>query len=298
MELKIEHRAIQTNGVELHTVYAGPENGNIVVLLHGFPEYWRGFRRQIEYLAGAGFRVIVPDQRGYNLSGKPGKISDYDIDLLAGDIVGIIDSLPKQKICLVGHDWGGVVAWWIALKFPDRLKNLTVLNAPHPVVMSRALKASWSQILKSWYVVFFQIPFVPEWLARCGNFAFLVRSLKGSSRRGTFSDEDMAHYREAWRRPGALRSMIHWYRASLKKSMETVEKTRIGIPTLVIWGEQDTFLGKELAAKSAALCERARITFLPEATHWLQHEEPDKVNALLRDFLKDDSPEEYLAEKS
>lgn len=283
--MNLEHSIIPTNGIELHTVQAGPLGGKVVILLHGFPEFWYGWKRQIEGLAEAGFRVIAPDQRGYNLSSKPAKIADYDIDLLAKDIVGLIDSLGQQKVYLVGHDWGGAVAWWMALKYPDRLEKLAILNCPHPVVIFNAFKSSWKQLFKSWYIFFFQLPLLPEWITGLGNFAFMAKSFQQSSRALTFSNEDIEKYREAWKKPRAWHSMINWYRAAARKSMKAVEGIRISVPTLIIWGEKDAFLGCELATQSAKRCDNARVTLVPGASHWVQHEEPEQINSLLKEFF-------------
>ena len=215
-ELTPRHRTIATNGVHLHVVEAGPESGPLLILLHGFPEFWYGWRRQIEPLAAAGFHVLVPDQRGYNLSDKPESISAYNIDTLARDIVGLIDEAGAAKAYVVGHDWGGAVGWWLGVKHPERLEKLALLNIPHPVVMKQTVRKDPVQRKKSSYIFFFQLPWLPERSFRKNNFARGVQSLQGSSRPGTFSDADLALYREAWSQPGEVRSMIHWYRASLR----------------------------------------------------------------------------------
>ncbi len=154
---------ITANGIKLHVQTDGPENGTSVVLLHGFPEFWYGWRRQIPALVEAGFRVIVPDQRGYNLSDKPKGVAAYDVDVLARDVIGLLDHFGIQKARLVGHDWGAVVAWTVALQHPDRLEKLAILNVPHPDVMTRFVLGNPAQRKKSWYVFFFQLPFV-EWI--------------------------------------------------------------------------------------------------------------------------------------
>ena len=153
--MELEHSYIQTNSIRLHVVQAGPKSGIPVVLLHGFPEFWYGWRKQIPALVEAGCRVIVPDQRGYNLSDKPKYVKDYDVYTLAEDILGLINALEYEKVNLVGHDWGAVVAWVLANKYPERLRKLGIMNVPHPAVMRRFLLRDFEQMRRSWYVYFF-----------------------------------------------------------------------------------------------------------------------------------------------
>jgi pimeloyl-ACP methyl ester carboxylesterase len=205
---------VEAAGVRLHVVEAGPASGSPVVFLHGFPEFHYGWRHQIDALAAAGCRVLAPDQRGYNLSDKPRGLAAYSLDALAADVVAALDALGCAKTFVVGHDWGGVVAWWLALTRPDRVAGLVAINAPHPVVMRRALRRDRAQRRRSRYILFFQLPWLPEWRLRRNDFAGLARALTATSRRGTFSPEDLARYREAWRQPGALTAMLNWYRAA------------------------------------------------------------------------------------
>jgi pimeloyl-ACP methyl ester carboxylesterase len=280
------HATIHTNGINLHVVQAGPENGPLVILLHGFPEYWRGWAKQIGPLADAGLRVWVPDQRGYNLSDKPKGLSAYRIDTLAKDVLGLIEASGGEKACLAGHDWGAAVAWWTALRYPEKLRRLAILNVPHPAVMMRRLWANPAQLRKSWYIFFFQMPLLPEALIRRDNWAFAVRSLKGSSRRGTFNDEDIQLYRQAWGQKDAISSMLNWYRAVVQRPPKTPGGLRIRVPTLMLWGVQDLFLGRELAQPSLDLCDEGKLVFFEQATHWVQHEEAKKVNDLLIEFFE------------
>ena len=283
--MALEHRFIDTNGVRLHVVEAGPEDGPLLILLHGFPEFWYGWRRQIGPLAAAGYRVQVPDQRGYNLSGKPRRVASYNLDRLAGDVLGLIDEAGVATARVVGHDWGGVVGWWLGIRHPQRLERLALLNIPHPQVMERALWHSSVQRRKSHYVFFFQLPWLPERLFSRNDFAYAEKSLRSSSRPGTFSDEDIARYKEAWSQPRAVRSMIHWYRAALRARPRRPKSARVTVPALLIWGTQDRFLGQEMANASITLCDQGRLELIPEATHWVQLEEPARVNRLLLDFL-------------
>jgi pimeloyl-ACP methyl ester carboxylesterase len=277
-------RFVHANGIRLHVVEAGPRDGSPVVLLHGFPELWYGWRGQIGPLAEAGFRVIVPDQRGYNRSAKPREVGAYGIGTLAADVVGLLDACGLARASIVGHDWGAVVAWWLSLAHAQRVSRLGVLNVPHPAVMRRHLLSSPRQMARSWYVFFFQLPSLPErFLARDG-FANLARAVR-SGRRGTCTDADLAVYREAWAQPGALTGMVNWYRAALRSAGQRLPRLRVGVETLVLWGARDRFLGREMAAPSAALCDRGRLELFEQATHWLQHDEKDAVNDRLVRFL-------------
>lgn len=276
--------AAMVNGVDLHFVEAGPPDGPPVVLLHGFPECWIGWRRQIPALAAAGFRVIAPDQRGYHRSGKPAGVGAYDLDLLAGDVLALADALRLDPLQVVGHDWGASVAWWMATTRPQRLRRMAVLSAPHPVLWRRAMRHNPRQRRKSWYVRALALPGLPERLLRAGDFRGLARSLVDSSRPGTFSEADLAAYRRAWAQPGALTAMINWYRALLRKRLPAALPP-IDIETLMIWGLEDSFGDRAVAEESIALCRHGRAEYLAGASHWVQHEEPARVNELLLAFL-------------
>ena len=283
---ELEHTFINTNGVRLHVVQAGPVDGPPVILLHGFPEFWYGWSKQIPALAAAGYRVWAPDQRGYNLSDKPKGIGAYTLDQLAADVVGLIDATGHDRVFLVGHDWGAAVTWWTALKYPQRVKKIAVLNVPHPVVMNRTLRTDFAQLRKSWYIFFFQIPWLPEALVRRNNWRAGLQLLKESGRPDTFSDADLPHYREAWSKPGAYTAMLNWYRALVQRRPDQrLPSARITVPTLLIWGAQDVALSRTMAQPSIDLCDNGRLVFIEEATHWVQHDEPVRVNQLLLDFL-------------
>lgn len=275
-----ESRFFDLPTLRLHAVTAGPEVGPLVVLLHGFPELWYGWRHQIPALAAAGFRVLAPDQRGYNLSDKPRPLSAYCLDRLAEDAVALLDACGRERAFVAGHDWGAAVAWWTAVRFPERVERLAILNVPHPLVMRRHLRSNPAQRRKSWYIFFFQLPWLPELALRRKYFRMAVKGLR-TARPGTFSDADLAVYRAAWSRPGALRAMVNWYRAALRRPPARVPSPRVKPPALVLWGERDRFLGREMIEPSLALCDEARLERIPEATHWLQHEEPAAVNRLL-----------------
>ncbi len=281
-----EHRDLVIGGLRLHAVVDGPEDGPLVLLLHGFPEFWRGWRHQIGPLAAAGFRVLVPDQRGYNLSDKPRRVRDYGLDRLTEDAIGLIEAAGHERACIAGHDWGAMVAWWTAVRFPERVRRLAILNVPHPLVMRRHLRRSRQQRRRSRYVFFFQLPWLPERRMRRHDWASAVRAVQGTALPGAFSDADMAAYREAWARPGAARAMIHWYRAALRHPPARVPNPRVTVPALVLWGVNDRFLGREMVEPSLALCDDGRLEWFEEATHWLQHEEPERVSRLLVEFFR------------
>jgi pimeloyl-ACP methyl ester carboxylesterase len=290
----LQHTTLETNGIRLHCVQAGPPEGALVILLHGFPEFWYGWRNQIEPLAQAGYRVLAPDQRGYNLSDKPQAVSAYRIDILAADVVGLIQALGRERALLVGHDWGAAVAWHTAMHYPQAIVKLGILNVPHPAVMVRTLRSNFRQIMKSWYIFFFQLPRLPEWTLSRNHYAAMRRMLKASSRRDTFSAEALDRYVQAWRQPGALRSMIHWYRALFRSVVAATERPvegahprRVEPPTLMIWGARDIALDRSMAQPSIELCNQGRLVFFEQATHWVQHDEPEQVTRLLLDFLEE-----------
>lgn len=276
-----EHRLIQTNGVTLHTVIAGPSDGPVAMLLHGFPEFWFGWRHQIPALATAGFRVWVPDQRGYNLSDKPKGLDSYRLEVLAGDVLGLIDATGRERIFLAGHDWGAMVAWWVACIAPERLRHLAILNVPHPHVARRRLLSDVRQMIRSTYAAFFQLPRLPEALIAARNWRLLGRALQNSSLPGTFSGEALASYRRAWSQPGAMTAMLNWYRAEARQPYRNRPPFRVSVPTTIIWGVKDVALRSVMATESAALCDNAEIIWRPDNTHWVQHEAAAQVNQIL-----------------
>jgi pimeloyl-ACP methyl ester carboxylesterase len=284
MAIELRHRTIATNGIRLHAVEAGPPDGRLLILLHGFPEFWYGWHRHIETFAAAGYRVLVPDQRGYNLSDKPRGIASYRLDRLARDVVGLIDDAGRERACLAAHDWGGAVAWWVGINFPRRLERLALLNVPHPYVMRRHLLHDRAQRRRSWYIFFFQLPWLPELTWRRRDWAYGLRALTVTSRPGTFSTADLALYRQAWSQPGAISAMIHWYRAALRMPPPRPASPRVQVPTLLLWGTGDRFLGRSMAQPSIDLCDDGRLVFL-DATHWVQHEEPGEVRRRLMEFF-------------
>ena len=285
--LNLEEKFITTNGIRLHTVMAGPQSGPPVVMLHGFPETWRCWIRQLPALVAAGCRVIIPDQRGYNLSDKPKGIKNYRISLLVDDIVGLVDALQYEKVNLVGHDWGANIAWMLANQYPNRLHRLSIMNVPHPTVTRRFLMRDLEQIRRSWYVFFFQLPWLPETGMRRDNWRGAELALRGSGKVHTFTHEDIEKYKEAWSQPGAMTAMINWYRAAVQYQLPTLKDPCIKVPTLMMWGMQDFALSHRMARPSMDYVEEGNLIFFPEATHWVQRDAAEEVNHYLIDFLLD-----------
>jgi epoxide hydrolase 4 len=284
-DIKLEETFIKTNDIRLHTVIAGPQSGPPFILLHGFPESWRSWVRQLPALVQAGCRVIIPDQRGYNLSDKPKGIKNYHINELTNDVLGLIDALDYEKVNLVGHDWGGIVGWVLASKYPKRLHRLGILNAPHPLVMRRFLQRDFEQMRRSLYALFFQLPWLPERLMSVNNWRGAVYALRGSGKIHNFANEDIEKYKEAWSRPGAMTAMINWYRAAARYMWQIPKEMHISVPTLVMWGMKDVALSHRLARPSMNYCDEGRLLFFPEATHWVQREEADEINRHLLEFV-------------
>ncbi len=278
--MSIEFKHIPTNGIQLHTALAGPESGEPVILLHGFPEAWFGWEEQILALAEAGFRVITPDQRGYNLSSKPAGIENYRTRKLVKDILGLAKTLNLDNFYLAGHDWGALVAWSLAAVFPRKIKRLAIGNVPHPDVFTSYLRSHPAQMLKSWYTFFFQLPGIPERFVKAGNWRFLVKSLPDY-----WGEQEYNRYRNAWSQPGALSAMINWYRANIGGPQESRKPSLVEPKTLIIWGKKDPYLIWQMAGLSLELCREGELVYLKDATHWVQHDQADQVSRLLIDHF-------------
>ncbi|MGI4022794.1 MAG: alpha/beta fold hydrolase [Janthinobacterium lividum] len=281
-DMEISSKFYEVNGIRLHAAVAGPPEGKIILFLHGFPEFSLGWKKQIEYFSAKGFRVIAPDQRGYNLSSKPKGVKAYLNETLVADIVELIKQISTPKIILVGHDWGGGIAWEVAGQHPELVEKLIILNMPHLKVMNDTLKSNPKQLLRSWYFGFFQIPRLPEWLLSMFNFKLLGKSMVKTAHKNTFSRHDLSQYKTAWQNPATVATMINWYRA-YKYSKPALK--RISVPTLILWGEKDKFLLPAMAEKSNLLCAKGKLIMLEDATHWLHHEKATKVNQLIFNFI-------------
>lgn len=272
------------NGIDLHVVTAGDEADPLVVLLHGFPEYWYGWRAVVGRLVAAGYRVLVPDQRGYNRSDKPDGARKYRTSELSRDIVDLIATEDRDIAHVVGHDWGGIVAWDLACRYPEVVDRLAVVNAPHPTAYRQQLRSNPEQLRRSWYAACFQLPWLPELACRYDEYRLLERALRGTATPGTFSDADLTRYRQAWARDGALTGMIHWYRAAMRYPPRP-PTDRVDAPTLVVWGDDDAALVPALAIDSAGFCSTSHLERLPATSHWVTHEAPDRLCASLLEHL-------------
>lgn len=269
--------------ISLNVSEYGPAGGPIVILLHGFPDFSLAWAQQVPALVAAGFRVIVPDQRGYNLSDKPDGIPAYDLDRLAADVIALAASYDRERFAVVGHDWGASVAWWLADRFPQHIARAAMINAPHPAIWRDAMDNDPRQRKLSSYVRILAWPWLPELILSAREYKALTESIQTS--RDRLGDDDLAAYRAAWSQPGALRAMINWYRALLKRRFDIPPAGSIAAPTLVIWGKDDQFAIPELAARSADLCRNARLQTLDGAGHWAMRDQPETVNRLLLGFL-------------
>ena len=288
--IAIEEHRIHGHGIDLHVVTAGPASGRPVILLHGFPDFWYGWRHQIDALAAAGLRLIIPDQRGYGWSDKPARVGAYDISELSGDVLELMDAMKLERASLVGHDFGGGVAWWIAANHPQRVDRLVVLNCPHFAVYRRA-HLGLEQLARSWYVYAMLVPRLSEAACRAHAFQALVR-LGPGTRTGGMRAEDLPAYREAWGRPGAVHGMLAWYRAMIPALLRRFRSRRIAAPTLLLWGKHDAFLASAMAQPSIELCDRGELIMLEHETHWLHWDAPELVNPMIAGWLAAHAPEE------
>lgn len=295
----LRHRFVvaqgEANGVRFHVVEAGGDADGepgiaerrrpLVLLLHGFPEFWYGWRSQIPALAER-FRVVAPDLRGYNLSDKPA--SGYDYETLIKDVPALIRALGAERAHVVGHDWGGMVAWGAAIFHPEVVDRLVILNAPHPAAYLRELGHNPVQWLRSWYIALFQVRGLSEWLLTRGHGRGVADVLRGSTMSpGSFSATDLAAYRRAALRPGAARAMLAYYRALWSTDPEALRARlrTVTASTLLIWGVQDPALVPELTDDLDGWVPGLRVERIADAGHWVQHERPDLVNRLLLDHL-------------
>lgn len=273
----LRHHHVAVQDASLHVVEAG--SGRTVVLVHGFPDFWYVWRYQIAPLVAAGCRVIAPDLRGFNLSSKPAVVQRYTPAVLAGDLDALVRHFDAADVTLVAHDWGGIVAWHAAMARPSWLRRLVILNSPHPVAMLRGLRRP-RQLWKSWYIFYFQLPWLPEALLRRGGAATLVNILRTNpTRPGAYTEEDIAYSVQAHLQPGALTGALNCYRAAVRGGSGTFSgpRTRIDVPTLVLWGDADNYLEPWLAEPPADLVPHCAVRHFPDASHWIMVDRPDDV---------------------
>lgn len=271
------------NGIMLHYAQAG--QGPLVILLHGFPDFWYGWRYQFKPLVDAGFRVVAPDLRGYNLSSKPHGTAAYHADILASDIAQLIQALGEPAAFVAGHDWGAGVAWVLAMNHPQVVRKLAILNLPHPRVWLQNLLMP-GQLLRSWYMFYFQLPWLPE-----RSYDLLRRTyfdFRADARPGAFSDADLAQYEEAHKGIGTRTAMINFYRAALRRGPRDILKSLkpVRAETLVLWGEQDRYIDKRLAVPDRRDVPRLHeVRYIPDASHWVQQDAPETVAEALIGFF-------------
>lgn len=301
------HETAYVNGVELHYVTVDPTpaavdhptgDAPLVVLLHGFPEFWYAWRHQLTPLAEAGYRVVAPDLRGYNRSSQPSGVDSYRMDELVADVRGLVEAQGAPQATVVGHDWGGAIAWEVAIRNPELVRKLAILNAPHPEAYRQSVWTAPEQLLKSWYVLAFQLPWVPERLLAAGEFALLEEALTDTVRPDAFSDAEIARYKAAMARTESLSGPVNYYRAiaqeTLGRELQTLLpgadptwETMVDVPTLVVWGEQDTALSVRLLDGLDRWVPDMRVVRLPTASHWVQAEAPDRVTEELLAFFEE-----------
>ena len=276
----MEHRFIEANDIRLHYVEAG--TGKLVLLLHGFPDFWYGWRYQLPVLAAAGFRAVAVDLRGYNQSERPAGVAAYRIGAVAKDIAALIAALDGGPATVIGHDWGGVAAWEVAMHHPTVVRSLIVLNAPHPVAMRRELRRFSSQPLRSWYAGFFQLPKLPEALLKGSRFALFKRVL----RRGPVHDDaDLGEYLSAFRAPDALPAALNYYRAAAR--FPGARPRPISRRTLLLWGNRDPYLVPQLTEGLEEWVPSLHVERFPDAGHWLHHTHAREVNERMLAFLRE-----------
>jgi pimeloyl-ACP methyl ester carboxylesterase len=276
----LRHEYAEINGIRMHYVEAG--SGDLVVFLHGFPESWYSWRHQLQALAPK-YRVVAPDQRGYN---ETEKLGPYDTGTLQDDILGLIEHLGEKQAHIVAHDWGAAIAWLLAINHPEAVRTLTICNVPHPAVFQKQLRRNPRQWLRSWYILFFQLPWLPQRILAYRRYHNLARGIINDCAAGTFTRGDVLTMLEHWRRQG-LDGGVNWYRAAIRKPQRLPDPVpTITAPTLMVWGEDDVALGKELTYGTDEYVNDLDLHYLPNTSHWVQQEKPAAVNALLLAHLE------------
>ncbi len=293
MSPPMQHEYATVNGMKLHYVRAG--QGDLVLFMHGFPEFWYAWKDQLVDL-GRDYLAVAPDLRGFGLSEKPPAVDDYRAANVIEDIRALANSLNGGRpFVLVGHDWGGAIAWGFAIRYPELLKKLIIINAPHPIVFARELRENQAQQRASGYMLFFRSPQAEATLS-ANDYAPIISLFNGLKAKGKFSALDEAAYREAYRQPGALTGGLNYYRASRvgppgPNSQDTmVTGTSMGdfsvkVPTMVIWGEKDDALLTGNLVGLDAFVPDLTIRRIAEGTHWVVHEYPEEISRLIREFM-------------
>ena len=277
---------VRANGLDFEVFESG-QGERLALLLHGFPEHAISWRHQAPALAAMGYRVWAVNQRGYGGSSVPPAVRDYAIDNLVADVAALIDASGAKKVTLVGHDWGALVAWVFAARKARPLGKLVIMNVPHPLCFKREIETNPKQKRKSWYIAFFQIPWLPETLLARNGGAPIAKMLRQSSaNRNAFPDDVVAIYKANAARKGGMRAMINWYRAAMIDLRTARDLSAvIDTPTLIVWGMQDVAIEASCLNGTDAYVRDLKIVRLPKASHWVQVDAPDEVNAELRGFL-------------
>ena len=270
--------------VRIHCEVAGPERGEPVLLLHGFPECGESWHEVGERLARKGYRVIVPDMRGYGGSDKPAGVEPYAVEHLVADVAGIATKMGSGRAHVIGHDWGGVVAWWVAMLRPDVVDRLGIVNAAHPVAYLAAMHTA-TQLRRGWYVYLFQVPWLPEWLLGLGDYA----AIRQAFARDGIAKSEINPCVASIRQQGARSAALAYYRAAARSQLSrTAPKPRtIDKRVLVVWGEKDRFLAPMLADPPPKWVPNAHVVRLPEATHWAQIDAADDVTQAILAYLRE-----------
>ena len=287
----LETQLLEAGGRRFEMLTAGDASSRkLALLLHGFPEHAISWRHQLPLLAHLGYRVWAPNQRGYGRSHRPREVQDYALAHLVDDVGVLIDASGAEQVTLFGHDWGGAVAWAAALSHArPQIERLVVMNLPHPRRFTESLGHNWRQRLRSWYILFFQIPRLPEWLLTRNNAQLIATAFtEGSSRPELFPEAVLEIYRANVLEPGAATAMINWYRATVRGGPQARDRFlgegKLDIPTLMVWGENDRALGKELTYGTEALVEDFTLRYLP-TSHWVNQEAPEEVNRIVEAWL-------------
>ena len=286
MEIRTEF--VEANGLRFEVLMCG-EGDRLALCLHGFPEVADSWREQMLVLAGMGYRVWAPNQRGYGRSSRPREMQDYALEKLCADVAGLIDASGAQSVVLLGHDWGGIVAWVFAMRQVRPLARLVIVNVPHPAVFARAVRRP-GQMMRSWYVALFQLPWLPErLLGRDGARVIPAMMVRSSTAPERFPQELLEASRVNAAQAGALKAMIDWYRALGRggglRRQGKLGWTKITVPTLLLWGEEDRFLAKYTTFGTERYVEELEVEYLPGVSHWVQQDAPEACAAALRRFL-------------
>ena len=291
VDASIRHEFIEAGELRFHLATCG-EGGRLALCLHGFPECWYSWRHQMPLLADLGYCVWAPDLRGYGETTKPSHLQDYAIEKLVDDVAALVDASAADSVTLISHDWGAVIAWYFAMRKIRPLERLVIMNAPHPVAAEPAFR-TWSQLRSSWYAMFFQLPWLPEALLRARDYRAVGEAMRRTSvHPERFPEEVLAVFREAAAHPGALTGMLNYYRAFVLGGGAARQKKLgtpvIETPTLMIWGEQDVALTKATTCGTEAYVSDLTLRYLPDASHWVQQDDPETVGRMLRAWLTDE----------